>query len=304
MFAQIAAKRTAIGGSAARANARSSFVRLRSRSLTRYTFATGRRTAYELGMRVRSHGLARRSRASFRHALDGAQARRAGAGVVGDLGEGGADRLLRDERDDASPRADADGERGRARAALGVLLESVLHDPVLERVVREDGETRAERETLDRVVEEALQVDELPVRRDAESLEDARRRVLLAEAFRTGRRDDDLAEPPRRRDRGRLSLLDDSPGDAMRHSLLPKFAEDPRQLVFVGRRHDFGGGLTLPAHPHVERSLTREREAAARLVEPHRRDAEARKDPPDPPDPQIVAVPRHVLLSALPPAEA
>ena len=136
-----------------------------------------------------------------------AQPRRARAPVLEDLLGRRADRLLRDEGEDPAARADADRERRRAAAAGRALAEGVLDDPVLERVVREDGEARAEREARDRVVEEPLELDELAVRRDAQRLEDARRRVAPFLAPAADGLGDEGPELARRPDRGRLARL-------------------------------------------------------------------------------------------------
>ena len=45
--------------------------------------------------------------------------------------------------------------------------------------------------------------------------------------------------------------------------------------------HQIGGAHAFPAHAHVERSVVAEREAALRLVELHRRDAEIEQDAVD-----------------------
>ena len=70
--------------------------------------------------------------------------RRARPAVVEDFLRRRADRLLRDEGEDAPARADADRERRGAAAPGRSVAEDVLHDPVFERVVRKDRDARAE----------------------------------------------------------------------------------------------------------------------------------------------------------------
>src|SRR5450759_5889159 len=139
-------------------------------------FSTGRRTAYATRALPRRRA---RTGAIFGDALEDAHPRRARAGIFAELGERRTNGLARDEGHDAAPRAHAHRERGRAGAARRVALEGVLDDAILEGVIGEDREPRAEREARNRVVEEALELDELAVRRDAQRLKNPGRGVLV-----------------------------------------------------------------------------------------------------------------------------
>ena len=91
--------------------------------------------------------------------------------------------------------ADADGEVGRARAAVLLAAQELLDDPVLERVERDHAEPAAGPQHLERGGQRALERAELVVDLDPQRLEDALGRMTLA-------------EPRRRRDR-RLDHLDE-----------------------------------------------------------------------------------------------
>ena len=106
-----------------------------------------------------------------------------------------------------------------------------LDDPVLERVVREDGEARAEREARDRVVEETLELDELAVRGDAQRLEDARRGILVLLPPRAERPQHETPHLAGGPDGSRLPGFHDPSGDRSGHALFPPFAENPRQFL-------------------------------------------------------------------------
>src|SRR6266571_5549721 len=80
--------------------------------------------------------------------------------------------------------ADAGGEVGRTDAVARFTSEELFDDPILERVERDDYDPPAGAEDAHGCRESALEVRELVVDRDAESLEDARRGV-------------DAARPPR-----------------------------------------------------------------------------------------------------------
>ena len=117
--------------------------------------------------------------------------------------------------------ADADREVGRARAALLLAAQELLDEPVLERVERDHAEPPAGAQHLERRRQRALDGAELVVHLDAERLEDALRRMALAEARRRRNRGLDhldevagalerlLAAPlrDRARDRARVPLL-------------------------------------------------------------------------------------------------
>ena len=87
------------------------------------------------------------------------------------------------------------GKLRRARAAARPLAQEALHDPVLERVEADHREPTARPKHLECRGKARLERLELVVDLDAERLEDALRRMPLAEAGRRGdRRPDDVDE--------------------------------------------------------------------------------------------------------------
>ena len=74
---------------------------------------------------------------------------------------------------------------------------------------------------------------------------------------------------------------DDRPGDAARLRLLAIMEEDVGDLGFVGAVDEVGGARPVLAHPHVERPVGLEGEAALGLVELHRGDADIERDAVD-----------------------
>src|SRR5439155_4886668 len=77
--------------------------------------------------------------------------------------------------------AHADGEGRRADAPALEPLEEPLHDPVLERVKRDHRETAAGPQHLERGRKRLLELAQLVVHGDPQSLEDAPRRMPVAE---------------------------------------------------------------------------------------------------------------------------
>src|SRR5581483_7395556 len=113
--------------------------------------------------------------------------------------------------------ADAHREVGRAGAALLLRPQEALHDPVLERMERDHSEASARPQHLERRGQRPLDGAELVVDLDAERLEDALRRVALAEAC--GRRDrglHDLYEVAGALERPLAPPLRDRAGDLAR----------------------------------------------------------------------------------------
>src|SRR5436309_14150369 len=80
--------------------------------------------------------------------------------------------------------ADAGGEVGRTNAVARFAREELFDDPILERMERDHDDPPARTEDAHGRSESVLEVRELVVDRDAQSLEDARRGV-------------DAARPPR-----------------------------------------------------------------------------------------------------------
>ena len=58
----------------------------------------------------------------------------------------------------------------------------------------------------------------------------------------------------------------------------PAFADQIGEFPLGEPRDQIGGARPIPSHPHIERSVMAEREAALGLVDLHRRDAEIERD--------------------------
>ena len=158
----------------------------------------------------------------------GAEAAR---GFCGGLGRRRAHGLARDEAKRRLLPADAHGKIGRARAAACLGGEEALDDAVLERVEADDGEPPAGAQRPESRRQRLLERLELLVDDDPERLEDALRRMPVAEAAR--RRDrapHHLHEVGRALERLLGPAADDRAGDLAREALLAVAAEDVGQL--------------------------------------------------------------------------
>ena len=123
-----------------------------------------------------------------------------------------------------------------------------------------------------------MELAELVVDGDAQRLERPRRRVLVGVARRAGR-------GHRARQAQRVGELAgfggalERPSDAARVALLAVLPQDAGQRLVVEAADELERGLAvLGIHAHVDRALPLPREAAARLVDLHRRHAEVRDD--------------------------
>ena len=124
-------------------------------------------------------------------------------------------------------------------------------------------------------VRNAVEPLELAVHPDADRLERPRRRIDPRVALARNRSPDDVRQAARRLDAPRPACLDDRPRDASRVPFLAEFVDHVRQRSFIGGRQHVGRRRAARAvHPHVERLVPPEAEAAIRRVELHRRDAE------------------------------
>ena len=137
-------------------------------------------------------------------------------------------------------------------------------------MVAEDDEATARPQQLDGGRKAGLERVELLVDRDPERLEDPRRWVDPAPAWRPGGcgSPDDRRELLGRRDRRRSSGLDDRPGDPPRKWLLAVAPEQGRQLGDVQRRDE-----VRRRHPpsrvetHVERAAGPDPEPTFRVAQ-------------------------------------
>ena len=163
-----------------------------------------------------------------------------------------------------------------AAGAAGAFGQEVLDDAVFQRMERHDGETAFGLKHAFGGIESALEFAKLIVHGDAQRLEGARRGMDLSDAPRPSTRSTIVGKLARAGDRARR---DDRARDCLRPLL---FAVVRR----MSASSDFGSVLTrsarvLPAarvHPHVERAVMAEREAALGFVELERRDAEIERD--------------------------
>ena len=110
---------------------------------------------------------------------------------------------------------------------------------------------------------------------DPDRLEGARRRIALLARAEAGGAAHDRGQFGGALDR---TCGDDGAGDRPGARLLPIVAQDPGDLGLVGRIQELGGGQARLAHPHVERAVGLEREAALGAVELHRADADIERD--------------------------
>src|SRR4051794_18880656 len=114
-----------------------------------------------------------------------------------------------------------------------------------------------------------LEFLELFVDEDTQGLERPRRRVNIA-GLGPNHPADEIGQRARGRERRLLTVRDDGAGNPAR---LPLFAEeinDVGEIAFRRARDDVGRSRACLPHPHVERTIEAEREAAAGLVELHR----------------------------------
>jgi hypothetical protein len=142
----------------------------------------------------------------------------------------------------------------------------------------DDGEPAAGLQDLLGRLEAALQFLELLVEMDPDRLEGARGRILLLAGMMAGRLADDVGELAGALDR---TGGDDGTCDAAGLGLLAIAVDDVRDDFLGSIVEEVGGALPFPAHPHVERPVGLEGEAAVGLVELHRGDADIEGHPVD-----------------------
>ena len=126
--------------------------------------------------------------------------------------------------------------------------------------------------------EPVLDLAKLAVDIDAQCLEAAGGRIDLAGAACRHDRMDDGRQLAGGGDRAGLAGAHDGAGNAARGALLAIFPEDSGKLALVEAHHNVGGRVAALRHAHVERPVEAEGEAAFRLVELGRADAEIKGD--------------------------
>ena len=126
--------------------------------------------------------------------------------------------------------------------------------------------------------EPVLDLAKLAVHIDPQRLEASRGRIRLSLARRRHHPVDDRGQPAGGGDRFLVAGADDGAGDAARGALLAVIPQDRRKRLLVQPHHDVGGAVAGFRHPHVERPVEAEGEAALGLVELRRADAEVEGD--------------------------
>ena len=174
--------------------------------------------------------------------------------------------------------ADAGGEVGRTYAVARLTREELFDDPILERLERDhdDPSTGAENAHCRR--ESVLEIRELVVDRDAESLEDARRGVDAARPPRL-HAGDETAEIVGHLERRFDAATDDRSRDARRLRLLAVLGEDASKVLLSPGVHDVGRRLAkIRIGTHVQRSCGPEAEATVFIGKLDGREAEVEED--------------------------
>ena len=115
---------------------------------------------------------------------------------------------------------------------------------------------------------------------DAECLERPGRRMNLVR-LGADHAPDDVGQCPSGVDRSILAGGDDGAGDAAGVPLLAELEDDVGEVALGGLRHHIGGARSFAPHPHVERAVEPEREAALGLIELHRGHAKIEDDAVD-----------------------
>src|SRR5512133_1596624 len=190
------------------------------------------------------------------------------------------DGLLRQDAQRRLAAADADRELRRARAAMLLPPEEALDDPVLERVEADDGDPPSGTERLERRREGGLERLQLVVDGDPQRLEDAPRRMTLAEAGRGRNRSLDRLHELTRALEGVLApAAHDRPRDLACVPLLAVAAKDVGQLALARLVDEIARRVLVGrVHAHVERRVGRVRESALGPVDLHARNAEIEED--------------------------
>jgi len=164
-----------------------------------------------------------------------------------------------------------------ARAGGGgpaAVTQKTLHDTILEGVKGDHRQPSAGAKHALGGAQALLQLLELGIKVDSDGLEGAGRRVGLHAGMVAERLADDGGEFA---GAGQRSRGDDRPRHRPGARLVAIVADHPRDLGLVGFVEEVGGGLSRLAHPHVERPVLGEGEAAIGLVELHRRHADIQR---------------------------
>ena len=186
------------------------------------------------------------------------------------------DRLAGREPAQRPAPAGAHGLPRRADAGTGPFAEGLLHQPVLARVIGDDGEAPAGASA-------SLNAGSARARPASSSF------TAIRTAWNSRAKSGGPARGPStaRMALTRSSLMangwpvapaDDFTGQPPRPALVAVFGEHARQLGLFGVVQERGGGGALPAHAHVERSTRTESKPALGLVQLPGGDAEVEQD--------------------------
>jgi hypothetical protein len=170
---------------------------------------------------------------------------------------------------------------GRTDAVARFTREELFDDPILERVERDHHDPPARAEDAHGCRESLLEVRELVVDRDTESLEDACRGVDAARPPRL-HAGDETAEIVSRLERRFDTATDDRSRDARRLRLLAVLGEDSSKVLLSPAVHDVGRrGAKIRIGTHVEWSSGTEAEAPLFVGQLDGREAEVEEDAVD-----------------------
>ncbi len=168
---------------------------------------------------------------------------------------------------------------GRTNAVARLPDEELLRDPVLERVEGDDREPTAWAQRPHGGLEALLKILELMVDRDAQRLEDPRRRIDAAPTLRLHARDE-AAEIVCRKERLRCAASGDRSSDATRLGLPAELAEGAAQLALVPAVHDVcRRDAEVWVGAHVQRAFCAKAEASPLVGELERGETEIKDDP-------------------------
>ena len=170
------------------------------------------------------------------------------------------------------------GQAGIHGIGQRVAAHELLHHAIFERMKTDHGQPAVRRQALERSVERGLEFLQLAVDVDAQRLENASRRMLVPlGAARDAR--DHLGKLQRALERLGLAVRDDGARDARRHALLAKFTKNADQFLERRAVDHVGGAHPLARrHAHVERAVLHEAEAARRVVDLRRGNAEVEEN--------------------------
>lgn len=167
---------------------------------------------------------------------------------------------------------------GRTNAVARFTREELFDDPILERLERDHHDSSTGAEDAHGRRESLLEVRELVVDRDAESLEDARRGVDAARPPRL-HAGDETAEIVSRLERRFDAATDDRSRDARRLRLLAVLGEDASKVLLSPAVHDVGRRLAkIRIGTHVQMAWGPEAEAATFIGKLDGREAEVEDD--------------------------